>query len=48
MAARLHHLARVISNIDLQSLWKKQMDVLKTIARAFPAACCGVSEHNKR
>jgi predicted DNA-binding protein with PD1-like motif len=21
---------------------------LKTIARAFPAACCGVSEHNNR
>jgi hypothetical protein len=22
--------------------------ILKTIARAFPAACCGVTEHNNR
>jgi hypothetical protein len=26
----------------------KSLDTTKTIARAFPADCCGVSEHNNR
>jgi hypothetical protein len=42
---RIHLAEKRVAVVSELLAGKSQM---KTIARAFPAACCGVSEHNNR